>query len=290
LSPRPPCSRRSTPGGFEPPAPPGRKGEPPSNNQQPSTVLIDLNLDAGERPEAIADHSERELLALVSSVNIACGGHAGDEATMAATLELARALGVACGAHPAYPDRARFGRASLGLSPEAIAAAVEEQLAALDRVAAWLGIPLAHVKPHGALYTDAARDPAVAAAVARGAARWRERVRLVGLAGSSCLEVYQRAGFAVLAEAFAERRYEADGTLRARAFADAVIHDPGEAAAQAVRIARRHEVVAAGGAVVAVRADTLCIHSDSPAALVVARAVRQALERAGVTVTAFDRR
>ncbi|MGV8041168.1 MAG: 5-oxoprolinase subunit PxpA [Thermoanaerobaculaceae bacterium] len=257
---------------------------------QPPVVVIDLNLDAGERPEAIADHSERALVALVSSVNIACGGHAGDAATMAATLELAHALGVTCGAHPAYPDRAGFGRASLELAPEEIAAAVETQVATLNRVAARLGIRLGHVKPHGALYNDAARDPTVAAAVAAGAAPWREGLRLVGLAGSPCLEVYRAAGFAVLGEAFAERRYEPDGTLRPRRFSDAVIGDPDEAAAQAVRIACRHEVAAADGTIVGVRADTLCIHSDSPAALAVARAVRRALEDAGVSVSALGAR
>ncbi|HPW55002.1 MAG TPA: 5-oxoprolinase subunit PxpA [Thermoanaerobaculaceae bacterium] len=273
-------------GGSEPSAPPRREGEPPTNNHQPSTVFIDLNLDAGERPEAIADGSECELMALVCSVNIACGAHAGDVATMAATLAGAHSLGVVCGAHPGYPDRAGFGRASLELAPEEIAATVRSQVATLARLAAECGVHLAHVKPHGALYADAARDPAVAAAVAAGAAPWREELRLVGLAGSPCLEVYRRAGFDVVAEAFAERRYEPDGTLRPRRFPDAVICAPDEAAAQAVRIAGRREVVAADGTVVGIRADTLCIHSDSPGALAVARAVRRALDGAGIAVRA----
>lgn len=275
--------------GSEPPAPPGREGRPPTTDQQPTTVVIDLNLDAGERPEAIADGSERALVALVSSVNIACGGHAGDAATMAATLELARSLGVACGGHPGYPDRAGFGRASLRLALQEVAAAVETQVATLGRIAARLGIRLGHIKPHGALYNDAARDPAVAAAVAAGAAPWRDGVRLVGLAGSACLEVYRAAGFAVLAEGFAERRYEPDGTLRPRRLPDAVIGDPDEAATQAVRIASRREVAAADGTVVGVRADTLCLHSDSPGALAVVRAVRRALEGAGVSIRAAGR-
>ena len=247
---------------------------------------MDVNLDAGERPEALADGSEAALLAEVSSVNIACGGHAGDEATMAATLTAAHRLGVACGAHPGYPDRAGFGRTTLAMTPDEIAASVTPQIEALDRVAAGLGIRLAHVKPHGALYNDAARDPAIAAAIARSAAPWRGRVRLVGLAGSPCLEVYRGAGFEVLAEAFAERRYEPDGTLRARRFPDAVIHDPDEAAAQAVRVACRGEVVAVDGSVLGLHAQTVCIHSDSPAALAIARAVRRALLAAGVTVAA----
>jgi 5-oxoprolinase (ATP-hydrolysing) subunit A len=234
----------------------------------------------------VADGSEAALLALVSSVNVACGGHAGDERTMAATLTAARRLGVACGAHPGYPDRAGFGRATPTITPEEIATSVARQIEALDRVAAGLGIRLTHVKPHGALYNDAARDPAIAAAIARGAATWRARVRLVGLAGSPCLETYREAGFEVLAEAFAERRYEPDGSLRARRFRDAIIHDPDEAAGQAVMVACHGEVMAVDGSVVRLHAETLCVHSDSPAALAVARAVRLAIEAAGVAVAA----
>lgn len=247
---------------------------------------VDLNLDAGERPEAAANRSEEALLALVSSVNIACGGHAGDEETMAATLAAAHSLGVACGAHPGYPDRMGFGRASLAITPGEIAAAVEAQVRALDRIAGQLGVQLRHVKPHGALYNDAARDATVAVAVARGAGPWSGRVRLVGRAGAPCLEIYRQAGFAVLAEAFAERRYEADGTLRPRCDPDAVLHDPDEAAAQAVGIAVDGAVRAVNGRQVRLRADTLCIHSDSPGALVIARAVREALASAGIRVAA----
>ncbi|HNX49393.1 MAG TPA: 5-oxoprolinase subunit PxpA [Thermoanaerobaculaceae bacterium] len=247
---------------------------------------IDVNLDAGERPEAVADRSEEALLALVSSVNIACGGHAGDEAAMAATLASAHRLGVACGAHPGYPDRLGFGRTSLAITPGEIAATVEAQVRALDRIAGRLGVQLTHVKPHGALYNDAACNVTVAVAVARGAAPWSGRVRLVGLAGAPCLEVYRQAGFAVLAEAFAERRYEPDGTLRLRRYPDAVLHDPEEAAAQAVGIALDGEVKAVNGCQMRLRADTLCIHSDSPGALAVAKAVREALASAGIIVAA----
>jgi 5-oxoprolinase (ATP-hydrolysing) subunit A len=285
----PPGSRftvRSSQLGASPRTPTDREAELTTANRELRTSFIDLNLDAGERPEALAGGSEAALLALVSSVNVACGGHVGDEATMAATLSTADRLGVRCGAHPGYPDRAGFGRVTLDMTPDEVTACVTEQIEMLDRVAIGLGIRLAHVKPHGALYNDAARDPAVAAAVARGASPWCGRVRLVGLAGSPCLEVYRAAGFEVLAEAFAERRYEADGTLRARRFLDAVIHDPDEAAGQAVRVARRGEVVAVDGSVLRLRAQTVCIHSDSPAALAVATAVRRALLAAGVAVTA----
>lgn len=250
---------------------------------------MDLNLDAGECAEAIEDGREAALMALVSSVNIACGGHAGDETTMHATLATAGRLGVACGAHPGYPDRAGFGRSRCSLTPDEIAATVTQQVHTLANIASRLGLPLAHIKPHGALYNDAARDPVVATAVARGAYPWRAHAFLVGLAGSPCLEIYRQAGFAALAEAFVERRYEPDGTLRARHHADAVIHDPQAAADQALDIAARGRVRAVDGSTIAVRADTLCLHSDSPQALDVARAVREAIIAADLEIRACRR-
>jgi 5-oxoprolinase (ATP-hydrolysing) subunit A len=256
------------------------------STQDPRPWRVDLNLDAGERPEAIADGSEADLLALVSSVNIACGGHAGSAETMAATLDAARRLGLACGAHPGYPDRAGFGRTRMSLTHREFVSSVRDQVESLATIATSLGVELRHVKPHGALYHDAATDPAMAEAMAEALAPWRGAVYLVGLAGLGCLEVYRRHGFAVLAEAFAERRYEPDGTLRARGFPDAVIHDPAEAAAQAVRIVLQGEALAVDGSPVRLRADTLCMHSDSPAALAVIRAVRRSLEAAGVAVQA----
>lgn len=251
------------------------------------TLSIDLNADVGELPGLVASGEEEALLTQVSSASVACGGHAGDDETMAATLTLCTRLGVAAGAHPGYPDRARFGRESLALAPEAIAAMVENQLRSLAAVAARLAVPLVHVKPHGALYNDAARNQEVATAIARGVAAWRRDVILVALAGSPALEVYRRAGFAVAAEAFVERGYESDGSLRSRRWADALITEPDRAAAQAVEIACRGRVRAVDGRDFVLAADTLCVHGDSPGAAAIARAVRAALERAGVRIAAL---
>ena len=245
---------------------------------------IDLNADVGERPRALRDGSEEALLQIVTSANVACGGHAGDADTMAATLSLAVRLGVAAGAHPGYPDRAGFGRASLGMQPPEIETSVYEQVRALAAVAAWAGCTLGHVKPHGALYNDAVRDPAVAAAIARGVARWSREVVLVGLAGSPALQVFAAHGFSVAGEGFADRAYEADGSLRSRALPGALITDPAAAAAQALRIAVDGAATAFDGREVPVHARTLCVHSDTPGAARIASAVREALVGGGLCV------
>src|SRR5712664_1861974 len=197
-------------------------------------LKIDLNCDMGELPEAIADGTQESLMASLTSVNIACGGHAGDERTMKTTIEQAIRWKLAIGAHPGYPDRANFGRLELKLPPNEIAASVFEQVRALAQIAAGCGARLVHVKPHGALYNQAVRDRALAEAIAKGVARWSRRVVLMGLAGSPMLDVFREAGFPVAAEAFADRRYEPDGTLRSRKHEDALIHDPAEAGRQAL--------------------------------------------------------
>jgi len=243
---------------------------------------IDLNCDMGELPEAVASGAQEALMEYVTSANIACGAHAGDESTMRATIQQALRHGVAIGAHPGYPDRENFGRVSLELSWGEIAHAVCDQLRALDEAARALGARITHVKPHGALYNDAARHAEAARGIAEGVARWSLDVMLVGLAGSVMLEVFRAAGFAVAAEAFVERRYEPDGSLRARRFPDALIHSPEEAARQALDIVEHGRVTAWEGTPVALAAQTLCIHGDSPAAFEIARAVRAALERVGV--------
>ncbi len=247
-------------------------------------ITIDLNADVGERPEALADGSEAALLRLVTSANIACGGHAGDAATMAATVRLALESGTAIGAHPGYPDPLHFGRAVLAMEPAALRASLLAQIRALAGIAAAAGARLAHVKPHGALYNLATRDAATARLVAETVAAIDPKLVLVGLVGSALLEAGRMAGLAVVGEAFAERRYEADGTLRDRCHDDALVRDPAEAAAQAVTIARDRRVTAVDGTVVPVDARTLCLHGDSPGAVVIAAAVRQALERAGVVL------
>jgi UPF0271 protein len=245
---------------------------------------VDLNCDLGEDPTAI--ERDEALLGLVSSANVACGGHAGSAQTMAHFARAAAARGVALGAHPGYPDREHFGRRELGLGTSAIADAVAAQVLALRTIASREGVALRHVKPHGALYNRAAADPRVAAAIAEGAARVDGRLPIYGLAGSPGLLFWRQAGVPAVAEAFADRRYEADGSLRSRRHDDALITDPADAAAQAVSIATGGWLEPCGGGRLAVEAATLCVHSDTPGSLAVARAVRAALEAAGVAVSA----
>jgi 5-oxoprolinase (ATP-hydrolysing) subunit A len=250
---------------------------------------MDLNCDMGELPSAISDGTQESLMSSLTSVNVACGGHAGDLGTMRATIEQALRWRLAVGAHPGYPDRANFGRVDLNLPLETIAHSVFEQVRTLAEVAASCGTVLTHVKPHGALYNQAVTNRALAQAVADGVARWRQDVVLVGLAGSPMLDVFRAAGFRVGAEAFADRRYEADGSLRSRRFKDALISDPVEAGQQALHITERGRVVACDRTEIAVNAETICIHGDTPGAPRIAQVVAQTLRQAGVELKPLSR-
>jgi 5-oxoprolinase (ATP-hydrolysing) subunit A len=250
---------------------------------------IDLNCDMGEMPEAISDGTQESLMPSLTSVNIACGGHAGDPQTMKATIEQALRWKVAVGAHPGYPDPANFGRLELKLPPAEISNSVFEQVRTLAEIASPCNARITHVKPHGALYNQAAKNRAVAQAIAEGVARWNRDVVLVGLAGSLMLDVFAEACFRVAAEAFADRRYEPDGTLRSRRFEDALIRDPAETAQQALRIAERGTVIACDGTEIAANAQTICIHGDTPGAPAIAAAVAKALRQAGVELTGLSR-
>ena len=243
-----------------------------------------MNCDMGEVPEAIADGTQEALMRSVTSVNVACGGHAGDEQTMKRTIEQALRWKVAIGAHPGYADRENFGRLELKLPPKEIANSVFEQVCALAEVAERCVARIGHVKPHGALYNQAVHSRELAEAIAEGVARWRRDVVMVGLAGSPMLDVFRKAGFVVAAEAFADRRYEPDGTLRSRKFEDALIRDPAEAARQALGIVERGVVIACEGTEVSVDAQTLCIHGDTPGAPEIAATVARRLREAGVTL------
>ena len=225
-------------------------------------MTMDLNCDMGELEDAA---HEAALMDYITSANIACGAHAGDESTMERTAHLALERGVRIGAHPSYPDRANFGRIEMDLPELEIERTVREQIERLERVVRALGGTITHVKPHGALYNVAARDERVARAIGRAVAAWNPAASLFGLLGSRCLEWWRGMGLAVVAEAFADRRYEPDGSLRPRKFADALITDPREAAAQAERFAR------------AAAAQTLCVHGDTPGAVEILKACRRML-------------
>jgi 5-oxoprolinase (ATP-hydrolysing) subunit A len=245
---------------------------------------VDLNCDMGELPEMLADGSQEALMKFVTSANVACGGHAGDEEMMRTTIEQAMRHSVAVGAHPGYEDRENFGRVELQLTPEDIRNSVYRQLITLALVAGKCGARIVHVKPHGALYNQAAKDAAIARAIAAGVRLCTKDVIMVGLAGSVMLEEFRVAGFRVAAEAFADRRYEKDGSLRARKFRDALLDVPEKAAEQAVRIAEGQGVLTREGAPVAVDAQTICVHGDTPGAERIAEAVRRRLEGAAVEV------
>ena len=234
----------------------------------PSTK-IDVNCDMGEIPALLADGTQDRLLLHVTSVNISCGAHAGDPQTIEQTVRAAAACGVRVGAHPGYEDRENFGRVPLAISPSQVADSVFDQLVAFEEIAARCGVAIIHVKPHGALYNTAVKERAIAQAIADGIRRWRRSIPVMGLAGSLMLEVFREAGLEPLAEAFADRAYEADGTLRARRLEGAMIHSPVDAAAQAVRLAQSGTV------------DTICIHSDTNGSVEIAAAVQAALRGAG---------
>ncbi len=238
---------------------------------------IDLNCDMGEIPELIANGTQEALMPFLTSVNIACGGHAGDDSTMRATVVQAKRWKLAVGAHPGYPDRKNFGRLAVSMPAEAVARTVFEQVAALGSVAAEMGAVIGHVKPHGALYNEAVNNAELAKAIAEGVSRWNRNVILVGLAGSRMLRVFSDAGFQVWAEAFADRVYEADGTLRSRRFSGSLITDPEVAARQVSQIVDRGTVTSAAGSEVPIDAQTICIHGDNPAAVSIAAAVRKRL-------------
>lgn len=246
---------------------------------------IDLNADVGEGFGAWPMGADAELLPLVTSANVACGFHAGDPAVMDLTVGLAVRAGVAVGAHPGHPDLRGFGRRVIHATPDEVERDVLYQVGALQAFARAHGTRVVHVKPHGALYNQAAEDEAVARAIARGVARAGRELILVGLASTAVMRAAAQAeGLRFAAEAFADRRYTAAGTLQSRREAGSVLTDPSEAAAQAVKIATEGRVTAAGGGEITLQADTLCLHGDNPAAVANAVAVRRALESAGVVL------
>ena len=246
----------------------------------------------GEVPEAIADGTQEALLRSITSANVACGGHAGDERTMRTTVEQALRAGAAVGAHPGYPDRENFGRLELQMPLDAVKDSLCEQVRTHARLSAPSRAKLVHVKPHGALYNQAVKNRELAEAIAQGVTKafgtpsdsLGKGLVLVGLAGSPMLTVFCQAGFAVAAEAFADRRYEPDGTLRSRRFENALIRDPAEAAKQALSIAKHGIVTAHDGTGVKLSAQTICIHGDTPGAPQIAATVARTLRDAGVSL------
>jgi len=245
---------------------------------------IDLNCDMGESFGRYSLGHDEALLRIVTSANIACGCHAGDPVVMRCTVALAAEHGVAVGAHPGYPDLQGFGRRALAMAPEELEASVLYQLGALSAFAVMAGVPLAHVKPHGALYNAAAVDEVVAGAVARAVAAFDPTPIVVTLPGSALVNAAGALGLRVALEGFADRAYTSAGTLVPRTQPGAVIHDPEEAAARAIRMVTEGRIDAITGESVPVQIDTLCVHGDTPNAPDIARALRARLTAANVTI------
>jgi 5-oxoprolinase (ATP-hydrolysing) subunit A len=249
-----------------------------------SAFAIDLNADVGESFGAWTIGDDAGVMLHVTSVNIACGFHAGDPGVMRATVTLARSHGVVVGAHPGFPDLAGFGRRELRMAPQDLEDAVAYQIGALSGIAAAQGVRIRHVKPHGALYNMAARDRTMADPIARAIVAVDRSLVLVGRAGSVLLDAGREAGLAVAGEAFADRTYEPDGRLSARSTPGSVLTDPETIAVRAVEMVRRRLVTATDGSALAIEPDTMCVHGDTPGAAGVARRLREALQDAGIQV------
>jgi UPF0271 protein len=247
-------------------------------------MRIDLNSDVGESYGAWRLGDDEALLQVVTSANVACGFHAGDPATMRRTVALAAANGVSIGAQAGYPDLVGFGRRELGATPRQIHDDVLYQLGALDGICRAEGTRVRYLRPHGALYHRCALDLEAAEAAVAACHAFDPDLAVVAPPGSAMLLAAQAAGIPVIREGFADRRYAPDGTPAPRAAADAVVADVEAAVQQALALALDGAVTAVDGSVLATAVDTICIHGDTPGAALLARAVRDALQRAGVTL------
>jgi UPF0271 protein len=246
---------------------------------------IDFNCDLGEVDEPAQLTMEELVMPWLTSVNIACGAHAGSPAVMRQVVRLAKRHGVAVGAHPSFPDREGFGRRSMAVSPQELEAIVACQVEALAGVAALEGVSLRHVKPHGALYGLTVRDRQVAEAVVCGIRAVNPHLYVMGLAGSVLLTVAREQGMSVVPEGFADRAYTAEGKLVGRGVPGAVIHHPVEVVQRAVRLVCEGLVEAIEGGEVALDIATLCVHGDTPGAICLIPQIRAALLERGVSIT-----
>ena len=250
-------------------------------------MRIDLNSDLGESFGPWPMGHDAALMESITSANIACGFHAGDPGVMRQTLALAKDRAVAVGAHPGFPDLVGFGRREMKASPTEVEDFVLYQISALAGMAATQWVSLQHVKAHGALYNMACKDRALADAIARATAAFDKSLILFGLPNSELLRAGEAAGLRVAAEVFADRAYERDGSLVSRSKPGSVIHDRQVVVDRAVRMVKQKEVVTIDGATIALQADTICLHGDTPGAADLARAVRRGLEDAGIQVGAL---
>lgn len=252
-------------------------------------MRIDLNADLGEGFGHWSLGDDSAMLEIVTSANVACGFHAGDPTIMLDRCAAAAQRGVAVGAQVSYRDLAGFGRRFMDIAPAELTADIIYQIGALQGCARACGSRVQYVKPHGALYNAIVHNEAQAAAVVEAVRRYDPNLPVLGLPGSAWLTLATQAGLPVLAEAFADRAYTPEGSLLPRDQAGAVLYDPDEIAERCVRLVTTGEVTAVDGTTLRVRADSLCVHGDTPDAVSVATAVRHRLTEAGVTLSPFTR-
>lgn len=245
---------------------------------------IDVNCDMGESFGAYKLGRDAEVMDYISSASIACGWHAGDPLVMDLTVRLAKEKGVAVGAHPGYPDLMGFGRRRMDLTPAEIEAYILYQMGALFAFAKAYGLPLQHVKAHGALGNVAFVDLEVSKNIARAAARFNKDVVFVALAGSVMVQAAREVGVRYVEEVYADRVYNPDGTLQSRKIAGSVIHDPEKAARQALTMVREGYVTAHEGTKVSIKPETLCVHGDTPSAIAILQKIREELKKAAIDI------
>ncbi len=245
---------------------------------------VDLNCDLGEGFGTYHMHMDGDIIRCITSANIACGYHASDPLIMDQTVQMALRAGVGLGAHPGYPDLMGFGRRNLQASPAEVQAYVTYQLGALHAFALSHGGRLSHVKPHGAMYNMAAKEPSLAKAICAAVYQFDKSLILLGLSGSCMLEEAEKMGLPVAREVFADRAYESDGTLVARTKSGAMIEDEDLAVERVVRMVQDGWVQAIDGTDIAICADSICVHGDGPKALLFTQKIRMALENAGIQI------
>jgi len=252
-------------------------------------MRVDLNSDLGESFGAYTIGRDNEITKYVTSVNVACGFHAGDPLVMEKTVLLAKQNGIAVGAHPGYPDLGGFGRRNLAMSYDEARTCVMYQVGALQAFLAAQGMRLQHVKLHGALYNTAAKDEALSLAICEGIAAIAPDAVFLGLAGSCMITAAEKVGLKAMSEVFADRAYNDDGSLVSRRLPGAVLHDAEEAIARTVRMVKEGVVTSINGRDIPIRADSVCVHGDNDSALEFVKNIRAALESAGVSVLPLGR-
>jgi UPF0271 protein len=246
--------------------------------------VIDLNSDLGESFGAWTMGMDEDVMSRISSSNIACGWHAGDAGVMVKTVRAAKAKNVAVGAHPGYPDLLGFGRRNMTCTPDELYAYTLYQVGALQGICASEGLELQHVKPHGAMYNQAAKDPKLALAIVKAVKSVGKGIILMGLANSAFETAAREEGVPFASEAFADRGYMPDGSLVPRSQPGAFIHDPDEAAARMVKLVKEGAIETSGGQILKMKAHSICMHGDNPAAVKMAEVVRAAMEKNGIAV------